>query len=155
MFQIRRACLEDMNDLNRIMRVSKGYWGYDEIFLDKFMAVHGVTEICIRDIHIYCVYINTVLGAFFGFKLDEEGQHELDLFFLDTPFIGKGLGRQLWKTALNTAEEISISEFRTRCRTPRQGLLFENGLYADLLKTLNDTPHPKHSHHALHFQKLT
>jgi len=113
MNHIRRekATIQDLGDINAIMYSSKGYWGYTQSFMDEFMDRFCVTEKCIKELKIYCVYIDDGMKGFYGFKKNEDNQDELDLFFLDPSCIGKGLGRQLWNLCLDTAKGLKIKEF--------------------------------------------
>ena len=108
---VENAKQTNLVDLNKIMRRSKGFWGYSESYLDEFMQRLPVTENCIKNYDMYCVYIDGILGAFYGFKKNDEDQDELDFFFLDAPYIGKGLGRELWKFSLISAKELKIKTF--------------------------------------------
>lgn len=40
---IKDATLNDLNQINEIMRVSKAYWKYESIFIDPFMEKFGIT----------------------------------------------------------------------------------------------------------------
>lgn len=113
MQHIRRqqSTIQDLAKINEIMRSSKAHWGYNQSFMDEFMDRFCVTENCIKELKIYCVYIDDEMRGFYGFKKNEDGQDELDLLFLEPSYIGKGLGWQLWKLCLDTAIELKIREF--------------------------------------------
>lgn len=119
--------MKDLDNINHIMCASKAYWGYDESFIDEFMDRFCVTEKCIREYNIYCVYIDAEMRAFYGFKKNDENQDELDLFFLEPVFIGKGVGRRLWQLCIATAKELKIQRFIIQADPNAEGFYLKMG----------------------------
>ena len=109
--KIRKAQLEDLPELNRVLRASKGHWGYSQAYLDEFMEKLGVTENCIANYQIFCVNVDDQFVGFYGFRKNEDDKDELDFFFLDPRYIGKGIGLLMWDSCLDTAKTLGIKDF--------------------------------------------
>jgi hypothetical protein len=41
--EMRNAKLDDLDEMNHLLRLSKAYWGYSEEFINEFMAKFSVT----------------------------------------------------------------------------------------------------------------
>ncbi|MBP9692620.1 MAG: GNAT family N-acetyltransferase [Alphaproteobacteria bacterium] len=109
--RFRKATLEDRSILNHLMRQGKGYWGYAEEGLDRWMATFGISNDS---------YFEHALGfiaesdeetiGYYLFKTDESPPM-LDYFFLDIRFIGQGYGRKLWSHCIEQAKSREWKEF--------------------------------------------
>lgn len=111
-----RTCLlppdpETWPTLNEIVRLSKGHWGYDEIFMEKFMATYGVSKDYLQRSQTFILKDGEEILGFYGFSHTDEGLYELDYFFLLPPHMGKGWGRLMWEYALETCRESGEREF--------------------------------------------
>jgi streptomycin 6-kinase len=109
--RIKDASIDDLNQINHVLRSSKSYWGYDQNFLDLFMEKLGMTEEYLKKHTIKLFYVNNQLAGFYNFLINDEGLFELDTFFLHPNSIGKGLGRKLWHMCCKTAKEQNKDEF--------------------------------------------
>jgi len=88
--KFRAITADDLSLINHLMRKGKGYWGYSEENLDRFMDTFGIKN---QD------YFKTAMGyiaessqdvvGYYIFKF-KENDVELDHFFLATPLIGQG-----------------------------------------------------------------
>lgn len=94
---IKLATETDLEIINHILRLSKSYWGYDKQFMDRFMNEFRITPEHLHQSKTYLFYVDEKLAGYFGFILTNDGQLELDNFFLYPDYIGKGLGRRLWQ----------------------------------------------------------
>lgn len=102
---------QDMLLLNRLMREGKGYWGYPEEGLDRFMETFGIPDTSYFDkgFGFIAEFGNEVIG-YYLFKTNNT-QLELDHFFLNTKLIGQGYGRHLWEHCVFQAQTRGWSEF--------------------------------------------
>lgn len=66
----------------------------------SYMTKHEITLLCKDD---------AIIG-FFCF-VPFEGGTELDFFFLSPDYIGKGLGKHLWRECLKYCKDLGIDEF--------------------------------------------
>ena len=108
---IKDATLNDLNQINEIMRVSKAYWRYESIFIDRFMEKFGITPKYLEHHLIKLFYIDNRLVGFYNFEINDDNLFELANFFLHPDFIGQGIGRKLWAACLQTAIEQNQDEF--------------------------------------------
>ena len=68
---IRQASLEDTNNINHLLRLSKGHWGYSEEFLDSFMKGFSITAQYIQKYDIRLFYIDNIMVGFFNFIINK------------------------------------------------------------------------------------
>jgi streptomycin 6-kinase len=109
---IKQATVENCQDINQILRLSKGHWGYSEDFLDRFMAGFSITEEYLEMYDVKLFLVDNEIAGYFNFITNQAGEFELDNFFLHPRYIGRGLGRSLWDSccqiAKNHAKEFVI-----------------------------------------------
>lgn len=101
----------DLPLVNRLMRAGKGYWGYEEAGLDRFMETFGISGEAYFEKAFGSIAnaLKKTIG-YYLFKINEEAL-ELDHFFLDTRFIGQGHGRYLWAHCVEAAQQKGWEEF--------------------------------------------
>lgn len=107
---LRKAEISDISNINMTLRLSKAYWGYDEAFVDAFMKVFAIDEGYLNQHTVRVLYEEKQIAGFFCFMFKDQ-LWELDFFFLHPDYIGKGLGRKLWKACCETSQELGIKEF--------------------------------------------
>lgn len=112
---IKKATLNDLNEINSLLRISKSYWGYNKDFIDRFMQRFGVTMEYLENNIIKLFYIDARLAGFYNFETNIENLFELANFFLHPDFIGKGIGKTLWDACCQTAIEQGQAEFILWC----------------------------------------
>ncbi len=99
----REIRTSDREMMNTLMRAGKGYWGYPEEGLDRFMATFGIRdESYYQNAFGFMAEEKGKVIGYYAFKTDE-GEPMLDDFFLDTQLIGKGYGRKLWDHCIEQA----------------------------------------------------
>ena len=90
---LRPAVSDDARALTALALRSKAYWGYDDAFMKACVAELTITPKGMADEDI------TVAEA----QGDSDDARELEDMFVDTPFIGSGLGARLMAHAEDTA----------------------------------------------------
>jgi GNAT superfamily N-acetyltransferase len=90
---------------------SKGYWGYDQAFLDSCRA-----ELTIRPDEVpgRRIVVAEAAGQILGFY-SVDGQPpagELGNMWVEPGWIGTGVGRRLWQHAMTTAREAGFVTLR-------------------------------------------
>lgn len=108
---IRKAVPEDLKLLNDLMFASKGYWGYDNDFMKKFMAAFSLTESHIDSDHTFVAINDSDIIGFYNFSYGVNANLELENFFLHPDYIGKGNGKILWEHCIKTAASYGAKEF--------------------------------------------
>lgn len=96
-----QAAWDDLETINSLMHRSKAHWGYDEAFMNKFMQLFQMTSDYLEKNKVRLFFetddspCSTPIG-FYSFSLNAEGDYELDNFFIDPSYIGKGFGKSMW-----------------------------------------------------------
>lgn len=108
---IKNAETKDLSSINQLMRLSKGYWGYNEEFLNRFIQKLGVTEEYLQNNITKLFYLDGKFIGIYSFIEEKTNTLVLDNFFLHPDYIKQGLGQELWKASCNTARELDYDEF--------------------------------------------
>ncbi len=108
---LKIGTLNDLDLVNQLLRLSKAHWGYDQLFMDKFMK-----ELCVKPYHLEAglttlVFKDNKLIGFYAFILCDDNALELDYFFLHLDHIGGGLGQEMWDACCQTAKAFGKNEF--------------------------------------------
>lgn len=109
--QIRHATMDDLAMLNNLMHLSKRHWGYDEVFMEKFMKKFALRPVTLLEGRTFITSLENKDIGFYNFILNKEGQCELENFFIYPELIGQGIGRVMWEKCLETARTKHISSF--------------------------------------------
>jgi GNAT superfamily N-acetyltransferase len=101
----RRASPEDAEELTALTIASKSHWGYDQEFMDRARPSLMVT----RDyIEANDCWVAEAGGGTIGWfsLVNRPDALLLDNFFLSPTRIGSGVGRLMWRRALNRAKTL-------------------------------------------------
>lgn len=99
---IRPARAHEAEMLTDLSLRSKAFWGYDAAFLARCRAVMTVKARNIKNHPHYVAEIDGRIAGFYGFEAEAEGVG-LDYLFVETDLVGRGVGRVLWRHAVDTA----------------------------------------------------
>lgn len=110
MTNIRRAKVGDANILTNIAINSEAYWGYDEDYMESFKDTYRVSENYISNYPTFLIEDDNEVVGFYGILMNE-GETELEYFFIDPRYIRKGYGKLLWKHVIETARSLNIKAF--------------------------------------------
>ena len=103
-FTLRPAVPEDAKALTALALRSKAYWGYDDAFMKACAAELTITPERIANEDMIVAEADGVIAGMVALAPgDSADVRELEDMFVDTPFIGSGLGAQL----MAHAEEIA------------------------------------------------
>lgn len=100
---IRPAVSNECEALSALCLRSKGWWGYDEVFLEACRADLTVTQQDIEGI-FRVAELNGRLGGLVQVVRDGD-EWSLGALFVDPPFIGRKVGAALMLWAINAARE--------------------------------------------------
>ncbi|GAB3742502.1 GNAT family N-acetyltransferase [Microlunatus parietis] len=111
-------------ELEDLQSRSASHWGYPAGYFDWAGDARKISEsyVCDNRVQVLVDDGGRRLG-FYSFTENEDGLL-LDRMFLDADQIGRGLGRQLWQHAVQTARELGVSEFRIAA-DPNAGPFYE------------------------------
>ncbi|HEX6290518.1 MAG TPA: GNAT family N-acetyltransferase [Herpetosiphonaceae bacterium] len=104
---IRPALPEEARLISELALRSKGYWGYDQAFMDACLPLLTFSAAYIT---AHPVFVLEVAGAVVGFYslLGSESEVELDNLFVDPDAIGRGYGKRLFRHAVATAARLGF-----------------------------------------------
>ncbi|HVL90081.1 MAG TPA: GNAT family N-acetyltransferase [Actinomycetota bacterium] len=102
MIEIRPAAPGDAKTLTALAIRSKAHWGYDKTFMQACRPSLAIHATCVQP-----TFVAEVDGATAGFY-QLEGS-EIGAFFVDPPFIGRGVGRALWEHLMQEAQRRGLA----------------------------------------------
>jgi GNAT superfamily N-acetyltransferase len=108
---LRPAEPHEATELEELQDRSASHWDYPDGYFDWAGDARRVTESYVSENSVFVLVDSDgrKLG-FYGFTEDDDGLL-LDRMFLDVDQIGRGLGRVLWRHAVQTARDLGVSEF--------------------------------------------
>jgi len=102
MLTIRPASADEADLLTDLGLRAKAVWGYDAAFLARCRTVMTVKASGIESRPHFVAELNSRIAGFYGFEPEAEGVG-LDYLFVEPDLIGCGIGRALWRHAVETA----------------------------------------------------
>ncbi|MEX0874700.1 MAG: GNAT family N-acetyltransferase [Actinomycetota bacterium] len=109
--KIRAATATDAPVLTKLAHAAKAYWGYNEDLIALWASDLTVTEGFINDHPVRCASIGNDLVGFYA--LSHKGStFELEHMWVDPSRIGIGVGRRLFKDAIDAVRELGGSVLR-------------------------------------------
>lgn len=94
--QSRLAKPGESKILSELAYTSEAYWGYDRVFMEAFRAKYGVTEEQISSGQVWVLEEGDLMVGFFYIEV-AGNLGDLEFFYIDPEFIGKGYGEVLWR----------------------------------------------------------
>ncbi|WP_346935612.1 GNAT family N-acetyltransferase [Clostridium sp.] len=109
MINIRRAKVGEASILTNIAINSEAYWGYDEEYMESFKNTYGVSENYISNYPTFLIEDNQIIVGFYSILMNV-GETELEYFFINPNYIGKGYGKLLWNHVIENAKNLNIKQ---------------------------------------------
>ena len=107
--RIRRARPEEADALTALIMRAKGYWGYDQPFLELSRPTLTLKSESIERDPVYCAEVgDTIAGVSYLRRLNE-AEVSLEDLFVDPAFIGQGIGGLLWRHAVDLAKSMGAT----------------------------------------------
>lgn len=111
-----RAGVHELKQINELMYRSKSYWGYDKAFMDKFMQLFQMTTDYLEKNTVKLFYERNTEKpekaiGFYSFSIRKK-ESELDNFFIDLNYIGKGFGKKIWSMMVEDFKSHGVSRFK-------------------------------------------
>jgi len=92
---VRKAVRGDLGKLNELAVGSEAYWGYDEDHMSAFKRRYAIRNNHLEKGHVFVIEKNGGILGFYHLTAKESG-FELEHFYIDPRYLGKGLGQTLW-----------------------------------------------------------
>lgn len=106
---IRGARLDEIEALSALCVRSKAHWGYDAEFMARCVPHLRVSPEAVGKGLAYVAAAGEVAVGVHQISV-KAASAELDLFFVDPPAIGTGVGRQLYRHAVGVALAVGCRE---------------------------------------------
>jgi GNAT superfamily N-acetyltransferase len=108
---IIRAKPEDADVLTQIAHAAKRHWGYPEKWIESWRDVLTITPEFIAANATYCAIENDSVVGFYLLTTESDGMH-LDHLWILPRAMGRGIGRALFKHAVELARNLGHHEIR-------------------------------------------
>lgn len=109
MVHVREARVEEAEVISEIAILSKAYWNYSREFIQACKEDLTIDETYMKQNYVFVVETEEEVIGFFAFQRGE--QDSLDFFYLHPNYIGKQVGKKMWKSILKKAKELNITSF--------------------------------------------
>ena len=109
MVQLRPILENELTLASQLCLRSKGYWGYDDAFLEACKRELTLTEEDMKRDPIIVAEDERGMAGVAHVFFDESGCY-LDKLFVDTDRIGQGIGQVLFKWSVSTARDLGAKE---------------------------------------------
>lgn len=107
--RIRRARPEEAETLTALIMRAKGYWGYDQSFLEMSRPILTLKSESIERDPVYCAEVEDTIAGVSYLKRLNEVEACLEDLFVDPAFIGQGIGGLLWRHVVDQAKSMSAT----------------------------------------------
>jgi GNAT superfamily N-acetyltransferase len=123
---IRRAVPGDREALATIARAAKAHWGYDEAFMRSVDAALVPDPEYLAEDPVFVAEDGEMMLGFYGFRLRVDTMFIEDMWVTPT-VIGTGIGRALWRHALDTARANGYATFSIESDPYAEGFYLRQG----------------------------
>ncbi|MBC6974765.1 GNAT family N-acetyltransferase [Bacillus sp. Xin] len=130
---VRKASLNEANELSHIALTSKATWDYSEEFIQACKEDLTITDDYIVNNYVYVLENEGIKIGFFSFQRKEEDA--LDFLYLHPNYKGKGYGKLLWQSVVEKAAELGIKSFTIDSDPNAKGYYMKMGA-----KLIGETP---------------
>jgi GNAT superfamily N-acetyltransferase len=98
---VRRAAADEADALNAVIVRSKSYWGYAPAVVEAYRAFLCLEPEFIERNPVYCAEVDGITAGVSHFNAVGRAEIELFHLFVDPAFIGQGIGKLLWRHAVD------------------------------------------------------
>jgi GNAT superfamily N-acetyltransferase len=105
--KIKPATRDMASTLTELVFRSKSYWGYENNLMKLWKEQLKISPEYIEKNIVDVAYIEGKEAGFFSINIEDR---ELEDFWVDPEYMGKGVGRGMFKEVRQRMEELSISE---------------------------------------------
>lgn len=106
--KIEKAHIDDHEILSEIAFEGKGYWNYGEEQLEAWRDNLTISKDYIKENEVYkLIEVDKTIG-FYSLILIDKSTIKIDFLFMFPEFIGKGVGKFLLESCIETAKKMSV-----------------------------------------------
>lgn len=107
---IRRALIDEAQELSTLAMRSKAHWPYPQDYLEKCVDALKVDAAYIEQWPVFVAEVAGRVVGFFGLKT-VAGEPRLDHLWILPEFIGKSVGSRLFERSVEEAKRLGWTEF--------------------------------------------
>jgi N-acetylglutamate synthase-like GNAT family acetyltransferase len=105
---IRRATTDDVDTLTQIALDAKRHWGYPEHWIEHWEADLTITPEFLTTNQVYVFEADDEIRGFYALCVSEKC--ELEHLWVKPPFIGTGIGKELFLDAMERAAQLNVNQ---------------------------------------------
>jgi GNAT superfamily N-acetyltransferase len=106
---IRKAFKENSETLTQIAHEAKRHWGYPEHWIKHWEADLTITPEFIENNQVYVAEVDGEIRGFYALCVIDD-KAELEHMWVQTAYIGTGIGKDLFLDAMERAAKMNVSE---------------------------------------------
>lgn len=122
----RRARADEAATLSELAFRSKSHWGYDAVFIEACRSELTLTPEFLATAEVYLLEVR---GRPLGFYSLVKWNSDIELghFFVDPTHIGNGVGRELWRHAVDRARSLGYERLLVQSDPNAEGFYLRLG----------------------------
>jgi GNAT superfamily N-acetyltransferase len=106
---IRKASTENSDTLTQIAHDAKRHWGYPEHWIKHWESDLTITPEFIENNQVYVAEVDGEIRGFYALCVIDD-KAELEHMWVQTAYIGTGIGKDLFLDAMERAAKLNVSE---------------------------------------------
>ena len=106
---IRKAFKENSETLTQIAHEAKRHWGYPEHWIKHWESDLTITPEFIENNQVYVAEVDGEIRGFYALCVIDD-KAELEHMWVQTAYIGTGIGKDLFLDAMERAAKMNLSE---------------------------------------------
>jgi N-acetylglutamate synthase-like GNAT family acetyltransferase len=106
---IRKASTENSDTLTQIAHDAKRHWGYPEHWIKHWESDLTITPEFIENNQVYVAEVDGEIRGFYALCVIDD-KAELEHMWVQTAYIGTGIGKDLFLDAMERAAKMNVSE---------------------------------------------
>ena len=106
---IRKASTENSETLTQIALEAKRHWGYPEHWIKHWESDLTITPEFIENNQVYVAEVDGEIRGFYALCVIDN-KAELEHMWVQTAYIGTGIGKDLFLDAMERAAKMNVSE---------------------------------------------
>ncbi len=107
---LRKADIKEIEYLSELVYNSEKSLDFDESYMSIFKDNYNINKEFVKNNPSYCMIKDDEVIGFFGLQKNES-TYELEYFYIDSNYIGKGYGKVMFDLLLQQCKALNIKEF--------------------------------------------
>ena len=107
---LRKTDIKDLEHLSKLIYDSEKSLNFNENYMSAFKDKYNVNKEFIQNNPSFCIIESDKIIGFFGLSKNKD-KHELEFFYVDSEYIGKGYGKIMFGFLISECKTLGIKEF--------------------------------------------